>query len=145
MNDNWKTPGYGNDSHGGYGGPQQGGYGGPHPGGGYPPPPQDHPGGPWQAPAPYGHPGEGMPAEPVNATPALVTGILITVLCCSLTNIIAIVLAALAMNEKDPDRARSYVRGAWISNWIHLGLIVLGILVYGAFVGFVIYADSQSW
>ncbi len=69
---------------------------------------------------------------------ALVTAIG-TVLFCGYTNIIGVILAAVALGKNnDPAEAARMTRFAWISNWIHIGLLVVLVLVMVAYFVWVI-------
>ncbi|MFC7326458.1 hypothetical protein [Marinactinospora rubrisoli] len=100
--DYWSGSGRQPDGHPGYGNEWQ------HPPGGYPP-----------VPPPYGPP----PSRGSTIT-AMVVAIITTVACCT-TNILGIIFAAMALGERDPERAEQLTRWAWTSNIVHVALLVL--------------------
>ncbi|MFW5416033.1 hypothetical protein J0910_05355 [Nocardiopsis sp. CNT-189] len=104
----------------------------------FPPPGTGH--GPQQQPPPYAH----HPYPPAThpeieagqgrAIGALVTALITMLLCSMLTNAVGMVFAVIAMSEKhDVERFRRFTKYAWISNWIHIGLVGLGILAIIAY------------
>ncbi|RNL84007.1 hypothetical protein [Halostreptopolyspora alba] len=94
----------------------------------------------WQAPHAYAPPGPGYAHPwPGNTDPGPTTGsvvsalvvALITMMVCSGTNVIGVVLSCIALGkrEENPGEAAKLTRYAWVSNWIHLALIaILGTL-----------------
>ncbi|RCV57415.1 hypothetical protein DEF24_15325 [Marinitenerispora sediminis] len=68
----------------------------------------------------------------------MIVAILTTIACCT-TNILGIVFAAMAMGDREPERTEQLARWAWISNIIHIGLLVLAI---GGFIVWGITTDS---
>ncbi|WP_017592021.1 hypothetical protein [Nocardiopsis potens] len=116
--------------------------------GGYDPPPgyqtgaqQSFPHGPGYGPQPPPYPPRPYPvtdpeieAGQGSAVGALVVSLITMLLCSMLTNAIGMVFAVIAMSEKhDVERFRRFTRYAWISNWIHIGLVGLGIVAFVAF------------
>ncbi|UOE19290.1 hypothetical protein NI17_021545 [Thermobifida halotolerans] len=130
MNSQW--PGSG-DSWGDRTGPQP-----PSPGGGahgasgvpwhsFPPPdlpPPAHPGQP---------PLSGPPLAKGNAVLALIIAIILTLTCVGVTDVIGIALAAVALSkDQDPEEFDRYTRWAWLSNFIHIGFLVLLLVLFVA-------------
>lgn len=90
---------------------------------------------------PYSDP-YAAPPDKTSTIWALVVAIVSTVLCCAYTNIIGIVFAALALGKEDtPTEMDRFTRYAWISNGIHLGLAVLGIIAY---ILIIVFAASSA-
>ncbi|CAM3750464.1 hypothetical protein [Nocardiopsis rhodophaea] len=129
MSAQWTDPqqGYGNGPAGGYGpppgGPADAAWG------------QGHPQTPYGAPSyppgyPWPSPGPGTAGEPPSTgglIGAMVVAV-ITMLICQGTNVIGVIMVALALGKRttSPDEARKFTKYAWISNGIHLGLILIG-------------------
>lgn len=100
------------------------------------------PGGPWQPPAPQvpPHPGflpqpPGVPPGPPpakgNTVLALIIAIIVTLSCCGFTNIIGIVFASVALSkEQEPEDFEKYTRWAWLSNFVHIGILVLIVVLF---------------
>lgn len=111
-----------------HGYPGAGGYSGSagYGGGGY--------GGQWgPTPPPYPEP----PPDKTSTIWALVLGIT-GFLCCA-TNLIAVVFAAVALSkDREPGEMARFTRYAWISNAVHLALLV----VFALFMVVVIILDS---
>ncbi|ASU82248.1 hypothetical protein CDO52_05115 [Nocardiopsis gilva YIM 90087] len=135
MSAQWPDPqqGYWNDPAGGYeptpGGQPDAAWGQGYPQAAYGAPPY-----PPGYPQPY--PGAGTVEEPPSTgglIGAMVVAV-ITMLICQGTNIIGVILVALALGKRttNPYEARKFGKYAWISNWIHLGLILLGVALFAA-------------
>lgn len=107
-----------------------------HPGSG----PPGVPGFSWHASPPPGFPppppvGEpsfpGPPLAKGNAVLALIIAIILTLTCVGITDVIGIVLAAVALSkDEDPEEFDRYVRWAWLSNFIHLGFLILLLVLF---------------
>ncbi|MBB6173797.1 hypothetical protein HNR23_003857 [Nocardiopsis mwathae] len=138
MSAQWPDPqqGHWNRPTGGYE-PQAGGQPGtgwgqasPHPA--YPPPYM--PG----YPAPY--PGGG-PVEEPPSTGGLVGAMIVavvTAMLCSGTNLVGIVLGAIALAKRtsEPAEARKLTKYTWICNWIHIGILLLVIGFFAVVIAF---------
>lgn len=87
---------------------------------GFPPPP------------PAGEPSfPGPPLAKGNAVLALIIAIILTLTCVGITDVIGIVLAAVALSkDEDPEEFDRYVRWAWLSNFIHLGFLILLLVLF---------------
>ncbi len=127
MNSQWPDSG---DFWGGRTGPQP-----PSPGGGV----SGAPGFSWHSapppglpPVPPGQPPHsGPPLARGNAVLALIIAIILTLTCVGVTDVIGIVLAAVALSkDQDPEEFDRYVRWAWLSNFIHIGFLVLLLVLF---------------
>ncbi|GLU47427.1 hypothetical protein [Nocardiopsis ansamitocini] len=93
---------------------------------GYPPPP---PPGYGRPPGYPPHPGP--PPARGNAILSLIIAIIVTLSCFGFTNIIGIVFAAIALSkEQDPVEFEKYTRWAWLSNFIHIGILILLLVLF---------------
>lgn len=125
MNSQW--PGSG-DAWGDRTGPQS-----PNPGGG----PYGAPDASWQSSASHVPPQSGQPphsSPPLakgNAVLALIIAIILTLTCVGVTDVIGIVLAAVALSkDQDPEEFDRYTRWAWLSNFVHIGFLVLLLVLF---------------
>ena len=74
---------------------------------------------------------------------ALVVSLVTLILCGLLTNIVGLVFTVIAMSEKyDVERFRRFTKYAWVSNWIHIGLVGLGIVAFVLLFLFAIFASA---
>ncbi|MBB4934101.1 hypothetical protein F4561_004921 [Lipingzhangella halophila] len=123
---------------------QQGGH---HGGGGYqiPPgdyqvPPGDYQSGAWQSQwqthGAYGYayprPGYADPGPMTGSVVAALVVAAITMFLCGGTNIVGLLLACIALGKRDdnPVEAAKLTRYAWISNWIHIGILALIVVFF---------------
>ncbi|KUP98277.1 hypothetical protein [Thermobifida cellulosilytica] len=95
----------------------------------------DASGTPWHPappPVPSGLPPvSGPPLARGNAVLALIIAIILTMTCVGVTDVIGIVLAAVALSkDQDPEEFDRYVRWAWLSNFIHVGFLVLLLVLF---------------
>jgi hypothetical protein len=73
----------------------------------------------------------GPPLAKGNAVLALIIAIILTLTCVGITDVIGIVLAAVALSkDEDPEEFDRYVRWAWLSNFIHLGFLILLLVLF---------------
>ena len=81
-----------------------------------------------------------------TAIGALVVSVLTVVLCGLLTNIIGLVFSIIALFEKtDAEKFEKFTKYAWISNWIHIGLLILLVVVGIVFLVFAVAAGSPGY